>query len=112
MSIREGETERMATLRVLGAPMPPDLGRREEDPEHRRQRYLQSSRAEVSDEELWCFVHGENFRPARSEYDEAVESEEDSNGDFSLVTEQVEESSRNSDPDVDPQVHEDEAADM
>ena len=112
LSIREGETERMATLRVLGAPMPPDLGRREEDPEHRRQRYLQSSRAEVSDEELWCFVHGENFRPARSEYDEAVESEEDSNGDFSLVTEQVEESPRNSDPDVDPQVHEDEAADM
>eukprot|EP00435_Cladocopium_sp_Y103_P048484 s319_g14.t1 len=79
----------MATLRVLGAPRPPDLGRREEDPENKRRRYLQSARADVSDEELWCFVHGERYEPARSDYEEAVESEEGSSGDFSLVTEQV-----------------------
>eukprot|EP00435_Cladocopium_sp_Y103_P044469 s266_g12.t1 len=104
----------MATLRVLGAPMPPDLGRREEDPERRRQRYLQASRSEVSDEELWCFVHGEQFEPARSEYEEAVESEEGSDGDFSLVTEQIEESPAAVDPPVEEDTlhHPDEASDM
>eukprot|EP00435_Cladocopium_sp_Y103_P033495 s2459_g8.t1 len=59
-------------------------------------------------------VHGERFEPARSEYEEAVESEEGSDGDFSLVTEQIEESPAAMDPPVeeDRHHHPDEASDM
>eukprot|EP00435_Cladocopium_sp_Y103_P014129 s4102_g3.t1 len=114
LSIREGETERMATLRVLGAPGPPTLGRRQEErPEEKRERYLRSSRSNVSDDELWCFIHGELYDPVRSDYEEVLEREEGSeDGSFSLVTEQIEEMSRSSDPAAHAQPHDDEVADV
>eukprot|EP00435_Cladocopium_sp_Y103_P043732 s1438_g12.t1 len=110
LSIREGETERMATLRVLRAPGPPTLGRRrEERPEEKRERYLRSNRSNVSDDELWCFIHGELYDPVRSDHEEALEREEGSDeGSFSLVTEQIEEMSRSSDPAAHEQPHDDE----
>eukprot|EP00435_Cladocopium_sp_Y103_P074332 s9_g48.t1 len=113
LSIREGETERMATLRVLGAPGPPTLGRRQEErPERKRERYLTSNRSNVSDDELWCFIHGEPYDPVRSDYEETIEHEEGSDGDFSLVTEQIEETPRRSDPAAQAQPHDDEVADL
>eukprot|EP00435_Cladocopium_sp_Y103_P010596 s4102_g2.t1 len=117
LSIREGETERMATLRVLGAPGPPVLGRRpEERPEEKRERYLLSSRSNASDDELWCFIHGEPYDPVRSDHEEVLEREEgeegSDDGGFSLVTEQIEETSRSSDPAAPVQPHEDEVTDV
>eukprot|EP00435_Cladocopium_sp_Y103_P073974 s89_g46.t1 len=92
----------MATLRVLGAPGPPILGRRPEERPEKRERYLLSSRSNASDDELWCFIHGEPYDPGRSDHEEVLECEEgedgSDDGDFSLVTEQIEETSRSSDP--------------
>ena len=88
MSIREGESVNDATLRALQAPLPPPL-RPHEAPEYRRARYLRSSRSNVSDAELWDFLHGATIGDGDSEYDEAVESENPSD-DFSLVTDQPE----------------------
>ena len=92
MSIREGETERTAGLRALQAPLPPVLhpGRPSEDPQQRRQRYQTSARREVSDPDLWDFLHGSSPDPEGSCYDEAVESEVVSDGDYSLVTDRPE----------------------
>ena len=52
-------------------------------------RYLRSSRSNVSDAELWDFLHGATIGDGDSEYDEAVEPENPSD-DFSLVTDQPE----------------------
>ena len=88
LSIREGESVREATLRVLDAPRPPVLHpeRAAERPEQQRQRYLDSSRRDVSDPDLWDFLHGAQGEAESSTYEEAVESEKTSDGDFSLVT--------------------------
>ena len=92
ISIREGETERTAGLRALQAPLPPVLhpGRPSEDPQQRRQRYQTALRREVSDPDLWDFLHGFSHDPDGSCYDEAVESEELSDDDYSLVTDRPE----------------------
>ena len=92
ISIREGETERTAGLRALQAPLPPDLypGRAPEDPNQRRDRYQAARRRDVSDPDLWDFLHGFSGERDSSNYEEAVESENLSGGDFSLVTDQVE----------------------
>ena len=49
MSIREGESEREALLRILQAPLPPNLhpDRPAETPSQRRSRYLQDARSTV-----------------------------------------------------------------
>ena len=47
----------------------------------------------MSDPDLWDFLHGhgvDGAEPEGSTYEEAVESENLSDGDFSLVTDQVE----------------------
>ena len=87
LSIREGESERTAALRALQAPLPPALHpeRAHEDPRQRRERYQTASRREVSDPDLWDFLHGFADEPESSTYEEAVESE-DASDDFSLVT--------------------------
>ena len=91
MSIREGESEREALLRMLGAPRPPVLhsGRDAEQPEQRRQRYLRSNRRDVSDPDLWFFLHGATVGSESSNYEEEVESEEVSDDGYSLVTEEA-----------------------
>ena len=94
LSVREGESVREATLRVLQAPLPPDLhpGRPREDPTGRRTRYLRSNRSDVSDGMLWDFLHGTTVEGGTDDgqyYEEAVESEEEtSDGSFSVVTDQ------------------------
>ena len=60
-----------------------------EPPQRRRQRYLDSDCAEVSDPDLWDFLHGATVEAASSTYKEAVESENLSD-DYSLVTDQPE----------------------
>ena len=91
LSIREGESERTAALRALQAPLPPALHpeRAREDPRQRRERYQTASRGEVSDPDLWDFLHGFAAEPESSTYEEAVESE-DASDDFSLVTDRAE----------------------
>ena len=91
LSIREGESERTAALRALQAPLPPALHpeRAHEDPRQRRERYQTASRREVSDPDLWDFLHGFAAEPESSTYEEAVESE-DASDDFSLVTDRAE----------------------
>ena len=59
------------------------------NPGTQRARYLRSSRSNVSDAELWDFLHGATIGDGDSEYDEAVEPENPSD-DFSLVTDQPE----------------------
>ena len=92
LSVREGET--VTVLRSLQAPLPPPLRpeRPAELPERRRERYLRSSRSDVSDGNLWDFLHGATVEGGSDNdelYDEAVESEEDtSDGSFSQVTDQ------------------------
>ena len=83
-----------AVLRSLEAPLPPPLRpeRPAELPERRRERYLRSSRSDVSDGNLWDFLHGATAEGGSEDdqlYDEAVESEEDtSDGSSSQVTDQ------------------------
>ena len=54
-----------------------------------RDRYQTASRREVSDLDLWDFLHGFVTEPESSTYEEAVESE-DASDDFSLVTDRAE----------------------
>jgi hypothetical protein len=77
-----------AAFHLVSSALPPPF-RPPEAPEHRRARYLRSSRSSVSDAELWDFLHGATIGDGDSEYDEAVESENPSD-DFSLVTDQPE----------------------
>ena len=90
MSTREGESERDTLLRILEAPLSPALhpDRPAEPPNRKRARYLGSNRGDVSDPDVWHFVHGATV-DAESTYKEAVESEEASDSDFSLGTDQV-----------------------
>eukprot|EP00435_Cladocopium_sp_Y103_P057756 s2061_g20.t1 len=100
LEIREGETSRTAALGAMWAPLPPSSLSSSTpvvpgNPGDRRNRYMSSSREEVSDGDLWDFLHGYIPEDPPVEipddeeiYNDDIESEEESSdGSFARVSE-------------------------